>query len=139
MPDYMNLYRPYSAYAPMQMPQPMPQPQQQQNAITWVQGEGGAKSWMVAPNTTVLLMDSEEQKFYVKSADASGMPSMRIYKYTECPQNALNAPNGALNDSKVDFPTREEFNDLRAKYEELSAKVNGKKATAKKEVDVLNE
>ena len=68
-------------------PQMNTQPQyvsQNQNAsgIIWVQGEAGAKSYMVAPNTTVQLWDSEANTIYLKSADASGMPSMRILDYT---------------------------------------------------------
>lgn len=61
---------------------------QQQNApqtnssIIWVQGEAGAKSYLVAPNNTVQLWDSEQQTIYLKSADASGMPSMKILDYT---------------------------------------------------------
>ena len=52
------------------------------NGIIWVQGEAGAKSYLIAPNTTVQLWDSEEQVIYLKSADASGMPSMKILDYT---------------------------------------------------------
>ena len=37
---------------------------------------------MVPPNTTVQLWDSEANVIYLKSADASGMPSMRILDYT---------------------------------------------------------
>ena len=53
--------------------QPM-QVQQPNNGLIWVQGESGAKSYLVAPNATVMLMDSEGERFYLKSADASGMP-----------------------------------------------------------------
>lgn len=53
-----------------------------QNAIIWVQGEAGAKAYPVAPNTTVQLWDSEEQVIYLKSADASGMPSLKTLDYT---------------------------------------------------------
>lgn len=53
-----------------------------QSSIIWVQGEAGAKSYLVAPNTTVQLWDSEAQVIYLKSADASGMPSMKIIDYT---------------------------------------------------------
>ena len=54
----------------------------QQNGIIWVQGEAGAKSYMVAPGQTVQLWDSEEKIIYLKSADTSGMPSMKILDYT---------------------------------------------------------
>ena len=59
-----------------------PQPQQTNSGIIWVQGEAGAKSSLVAPNTTVQLWDSESQVIYLKSADASGMPSFKILDYT---------------------------------------------------------
>lgn len=69
--------------APMQT-QPMQyQPQRQETGLNWVQGEAGAKSWFITPGSTVLLMDSEAQRFYLKSADPSGIPSMRTFEYTE--------------------------------------------------------
>lgn len=54
----------------------------QGNSRIWVQGEAGAKSYLVAPNTSVDLWDSEKQLIYVKSADASGMPTMRTIEYS---------------------------------------------------------
>jgi hypothetical protein len=64
-----------------QYPQPA-QSAQQQNGIIWVQGEAAAKSYLVAPGSTVQLWDSEEKVIYLKSADASGMPSMKVLDYT---------------------------------------------------------
>lgn len=71
-------------YYPMQMPQPMsPTPMSgASNGMIWVQGEAGAKSYLVAPNSTTTLWDSEAQTIYIKSADASGMPSMKVLDYT---------------------------------------------------------
>ncbi len=74
---YPATYQPVYQYA-----QPQPQQQTQQNGIIWVQGEAGAKSYLVAPNSTVQLWDSESQTIYLKSADASGMPSMKVLDYT---------------------------------------------------------
>ena len=54
-----------------------------QSALTWVQGEAGAKSYLVAPNSTVVLWDSEAPIIYLKSSDASGLPNMRVLEYTE--------------------------------------------------------
>ena len=69
-------------YYPQQtQPQP-PQQAQTQNPLIWVQGEAGAKSYLVAPNNTVTLWDSEPQTIYIKSADATGMPSIRTLDYT---------------------------------------------------------
>ena len=54
------------------------------NGLIWVQGIEAAKSYWVAANTTVMLMDSEGDQFYLKSADASGMPlPLRVFKYEE--------------------------------------------------------
>ena len=59
------------------------QPNNQSNqSPIWVTGEAGAKAYMVAPNNTVQLWDSEAPVIYVKSADASGMPSIKILDYT---------------------------------------------------------
>ncbi len=74
-------------------------PQNNQSGIIWVQGEAGAKSYMVAPNTTVQLWDSEDMVIYLKSADASGMPSMKILDYkireTSTPALARNMPQAS--------------------------------------------
>lgn len=76
---YPMSYQP--AYQQSQYIPPAAQ-QPQQNNLIWVQGEAGAKSYMVAPNNTVQLWDSEAQTIYLKSADASGMPSIKILDYT---------------------------------------------------------
>lgn len=96
-----------------QIQQPIPQQPQQNNSLIWVQGEAGAKSYLVAPNNTVQLWDSEAPVIYLKSADASGMPSMRIIDYTFREQaKALEAP-------KVDYVTHDE---LKALEEKLTIK-----------------
>ena len=72
-----------ATYQPNYFLQPAPQ-QNNNNGLVWVQGESGAKSYLVAPGNTVLLMDSESQKFYIKSADNSGMPQpLRVFEYKE--------------------------------------------------------
>jgi hypothetical protein len=72
-------YQPYyqANYQPLQN-----QPQNQNTGIIWVSGEVGARGYPVAPNTTIQLWDSDENVIYIKSADASGMPSMKILDYT---------------------------------------------------------
>ncbi len=99
-------------------------PNAQSNGIIWVQGEAGAKSYMVAPNTTVQLWDSESQTIYLKSADASGMPSMRIIDYT-IRDNAPKAPNLS---AQSDFVTRSELQGVLDELNALKAKFDGKAA-----------
>lgn len=106
--------------------QTAPQPQVNQGLL-WVSGEVGAKSYLVAPNSTVLLMDSDTQRFYLKSADNAGMPSLRIFEYkevTNTPTTPVNAPNldeNVLNDK---FVTREEYEGLKRQYETIMERLN---------------
>ena len=104
----------------------IPQPQVNQGLL-WLSGEIGAKSYLVAPNSTVLLMDSDAQRFYLKSADNAGMPNLRIFEYTEVtniPQNAPQVPNldeNVLNDK---FVTREEYEGLKRQYESIMERLD---------------
>lgn len=78
------------------------------NGLVWVQGEAGAKSYIVAPGSTVMLMDSENSVFYIKSADVSGMPMpLRIFEYTER-TGSVPQPTGQGTDFSR-FVTREEL------------------------------
>lgn len=101
--------------------QPLYQPvqQPQQNGIIWVQGEAGAKSYLVAPNTTVQLWDSESQTIYLKSADASGMPSFKILDYTI--REAKNQPNNAPVIADKEIRTYATKDEIRAISDRLTA------------------
>ena len=127
----------------MQMPI-QPTPQKPTNDIIWVQGEAGAKGYLVAPNNTVVLWDTENPVIYVKTADGSGIPSMRVLDFTERNSNDINKPRNAPVKHECtcgdNFATKEEIKDLRgkiddlmAKYEELSTPIIEKpKTTSKK-------
>lgn len=94
--------------------------------LLWVQGEGGAKSYLVAPNSTVLLMDSDAQRFYLKSADNAGMPSLRIFEYTEVTNAQHNASQSLYgNEKELDskYVTREEYEGLKRQYEDIMDKL----------------
>lgn len=130
---YYNTYQPgyYQPPVPDQLAQlrqgqyqqPM-QPQAAQNAsggIIWVQGEEGAKAYMVAAGNSVLLMDSENSAFYIKSTDASGMPlPLRVFDYSEriaAPKTAPVAPQT----TDQEYVTRGEFNALAARLDTMMA------------------
>lgn len=87
--------------------------EQNNNGINWVQGEAGAKSYPVAPNQSVMLMDSEENVFYIKTVDSSGMPlPLRIFDYTERTvqtQTQVRSQNEAPQINMNNYITREEF------------------------------
>ena len=106
----------------------------QPNALIWVQGEGAAKSYPVAPNTSVPLWDSEANVVYIKSADASGMPSIKVLDYTV----RDNAQRTAEIQPQGDFVTHNELADmqkeidaLKAKFERNTEKRNGGKNDGK--------
>lgn len=128
-PGYMPGYYPMG----QQMLSPMPdqlsqlrqnyQQPQQSAPIIWVQGEEGAKAYMVAAGNSVLLMDSENSVFYIKSTDASGMPQpLRVFDYTERGKQAQQKPETV--DDK--FVARAEFDALRARFDALTADKPGK-------------
>ena len=101
----------YNPYQPaMQQFQPVMQPQQQNSGLTWLQGIEGAKSHFVEPGRSALLMDSESNSFFIKSADTSGMPlPLRIFDYQErTAQQAPQQPTAAVHDTSS-YITREEF------------------------------
>ena len=103
--------------------------QTQGNGIIWVQGEAGAKSYLVAPNTTVQLWDSETQRIFLKSADASGMPSMKVLEYTIRDQTPANGPVAASTPQVTnppDYATRAEIEALAAQIDALKAEIEGK-------------
>lgn len=117
-----NLYQPYQQHYQMQQSQPQ-QDQQTTNRWAWVQGELGAKSYLVAPNTTVLLLDSEGKHFYLKSADASGMPlPLRVFEYTETTQTVQTAeiPQAASNDTE--YAKKADLDALAARLDKLTPK-----------------
>ena len=79
---YQQAYPQFPIYQPQQPQQPAPAQPQGGSGLTWVSGEAGAKSYLVAPNCTVPLWDSESQTVFLKSADASGMPTIKTLRYT---------------------------------------------------------
>lgn len=113
----------YPQYYPQyQQVQPVvQQTQQNNNSIIWVQGEAGAKSYLVAPNTTVQLWDSESQTIYLKSADASGMPSIKTLDYTI--RDAV-APVQTLSINENEFIRKDELDALKEQIIMLEKEVN---------------
>lgn len=112
-PQYQQAYP--QAYYGMPQNQPtMPQNAQQSQGggIPWVQGEAAAKAYPVASGQSVLLMDSEESTFYIKSTDQSGMPQpLRIFDYTE--RTAQKSEAGIAKASSSDYVSRSEFDEFR--------------------------
>ena len=124
-PNYLGYYQAPIGQQPVYLTPTVPLPTQQQNysapvaqqqqqqpqqnnGIIWVQGEAGAKSYIVGNGQSVLLMDSENSSFYVKSADASGVPMpLRVFDYVERGQQQK--PHEQTNGQNPDYVTRDEL------------------------------
>ena len=129
MPDQLAQLR-QNAYQQPMMGQTAQQTQGTPSII-WVQGEEGAKAYMVAAGNSVLLMDSENSAFYIKSTDASGMPlPLRVFDYKERTTAAKTPPQTAQQPG-VEFVTWAEFNALAARCAALE-----KQEPAKPETEV---
>lgn len=125
-PYYNSMYN--SGYNnPVQTYQQTPQ----YSGKIYVQGVEAAKSYLVAPNASVVLWDSERPIVYEKVADMNGVPTMKAYRLVEeapeTPQERVSAP-------RVDYLTREDLeavygqiNDLRTELEGLSIRRPSKK------------
>lgn len=127
-------YQPYPSYQPpvpdqlaqlrQQQYQPPMQQAAQQPSIQWVSSERAAYEYLVAPNSAVALWDSSAPVVYLKQADASGKPSMKIYDLVERTAQAPEARPG------VEYVTRQEFEALVARLDAM-AKGEEKEADAK--------
>lgn len=96
------------------------------NQIIFVQGETGAKAYQIPNNTTVLLMSSESNEFFIKTTDSSGFPTIRKFTFQEHPnqeqqnqeqqqkQCSCNCQNNSTATLPLkDYVTQEEFNNFK--------------------------
>ena len=99
----------------------LPNYNQQSNnqSVIWVQGIEGAKAHPVAAGQAVLLMDSDSNCLYLKSADQTGMPTLRIFDYKE----RTNTPPEEKNDDLSAFATKEDLS-LYATKDELKKAIS---------------
>lgn len=144
MPNYPYYgYQPYQPYQPpmadqlMQLRQSQFQPnmqqvpQQQAPSIVWVQSEAEAMTYPIAPNNAVTLWDSNAPVIYLKQADASGKPSMKIYDLVE--RNS--GPVQTMQTQAVEYATKDELAALAARLDAITTmKESPVKSTSKKTV-----
>ncbi len=102
----------------MQAIPPMPQNPLPQSGVQWVSGEQEARSWMVAPNAAVALWDSTAPTVYLKQADASGKPTLKMYDLVERLASAPDAQKAPA----AEYVTRKEFDALAALVSEIKGK-----------------
>lgn len=78
---------PYNSNIPSQYQQQTQTQTQQysrpQNNIIWVAGKENARSMQLQPNSTVILLDNDASKFYIKTTDDIGLGKLRVFRYIE--------------------------------------------------------
>ena len=77
-----------------------PQPQ----AIQYVNGRQSAESYQMGANSSVILMDANLPRFYIKQTDASGMATIKSYDFKETEA-----------EKPKEYVTREEFETFKSK------------------------
>ena len=133
---YYNPSIPQQDMSNMQNPQQMPvqQPIQQMtmqtptqfiqaqptNDMLFVLNENEASAYPVAPNNSVVLWDKNNKTFYLKTANAQGVPSMQIYDFTERIENPSKTPTEHVCKCGDNFVTKDDFNALKGDFEALS-------------------
>ena len=133
-----NYFQPPMADQLMQLrqnqyqPNPQQIPQQQSPSIVWVQNEMEAANYLVAPNSAVTLWDSNAPVVYLKQADASGKPSMKIYDLVERTQRPVQA-------QAVEYAPLSRLEALEARLNELTSiketPKTAKRTTTKEEAE----
>ncbi len=113
-----------NSYAPQSIPQMgMAQPSQS-STINWVQGDVGARAYPIQPGMSVLLMDSEGQNFYIKSADTMGMPSLKKYAYSEVVEEPMRLESHEAKQIDTAFTaTREEVKQMQEEIKHLKEQI----------------
>ena len=89
-PQYQTYYpyQPVQNYAPAGTQQNYAQQNYTPSGIIWVSGEQEAQMYPIAPNNAVALWARDGKTIFLKSADATGKPSMKTYDLVERAESA---------------------------------------------------
>ena len=82
---------------------PFIQPQQSMS-IQYVNGKTSAETFQMPSNSSVILMDSNLPRFYLKQTDASGMATIKSYDFKETEE-----------EKPKEYVTKAEFESFKAK------------------------
>ena len=89
---------------PYQSFQTTPIVPQATQTIQYVNGKQSAESYQMPANSSVILMDSNTSRFYLKQTDASGMATIKTYDFKEIEA-----------DKPTEYVTKSEFEQFKAK------------------------
>lgn len=89
------------------------------NQYAFVNGIEGAKSYMMMPGNSMLLMDSDSSICYMKTCDTNGISSLRYFKLEEIDEATVRELTQPAKQNQVDYATKDDFNNLNKKLDEL--------------------
>ena len=125
-----NYFNPYMVGAPQTPYNASNAPAQQQNTqlnvFAYVNGLEGAKAFFVPPNGRVLLMDSDNPVFYIKTANAMGQTTIRPYRFEEIQEQP--AP-------KVDYVKQSDLTVFDVRIKRLEDILSGVKKNAEPTIE----
>lgn len=122
---YFNPYQQYPYTQPTQQQTPMTNYLQ----LTFINGIEGAKAFIVAPNQTIYLKDSDSNILYEKKADAQGRYTLTAFELKPVEINTPTAP------VKTEYATTSDLNALKSFFTE---QVNILSSEIKKAVKTQN-
>ena len=96
--------------------------------LKFVNGIESARQYQLYPNSKAILMDANEDKFYLVESDASGISTIKTYRFELEPEPAPIDLNNYI--------TRQELEEVLKKYEltsKQSKSTDAAKSTASKQ------
>lgn len=122
---YSQPYTPTPQYNSYQNQQ-QTQPQQTYIPLTFVNGEVGAKAFIMQPNSTIYMQDSDSDKLFIKKSDAQGKSTMRKFKLVELDENDQIIENKVQKDMSSNFISKEQLEALKQEFEGKLSELNAK-------------
>lgn len=124
---YQNFQNPYAMQmqnlqSQIQNMNPFQQQQGGNTQIQYVNGIESVNAYQMAPNSSVLLMDSNLPRFYVKTTDAAGMAAVKVFEFHEYVEQKPEPMNPEM------FVTRQEFEELKQMIEKEAAHESAKES-----------
>lgn len=117
---YQNVYQQYTPTTATAVQSVQPS----QSSIIWISGEREALAYPVAPNNAVTLWSQSEPVVYLKQADATGKPTLKVYDLVERQQTTEQ-----LQENKsVAYATKDEVSAVLGAVHDFDGVINAIKA-----------
>lgn len=116
---------PYYLYQPAPINLTYPSPSQQRlstSGIIWVNSEQEAQTYPVAPNNAIALWDVSGKGVYLKQADATGKPTIRVYDLVERTSEPVQP------EAQPEYITKQEYSKVVGAVKQIAEEVKQLKA-----------